>query len=53
MASYADGTPAPNDGKYYVDPGDPMVEVRYLEPWYPTGVTEVFAGGNIARLGLL
>jgi len=53
MASFADGSPVPKDGKYHVDPGIPMVSVRYLEPWYPPGVTELFSGGNTARLGLL
>ncbi|KAI1499061.1 kinase-like domain-containing protein [Biscogniauxia marginata] len=53
MAVYSDGTSVPRDGKYHVDPANPMVKVRYLEPWYPPGVTEFFAGGNTARLGLL
>lgn len=53
MAAYADGTPVPEDGKYHVDPANPMVKIRYLEPWYPPGVTEFFSGGNTARLGLL
>lgn len=53
MASYANGSPVPNDGKYHVDPSNPMVMVRYIEPWYPPEVTEFFSGGNTARLGLL
>jgi len=53
MASYADGSLVPKDGKYHVDPTNPMVSVRYLEPWYPPGVTEPFSGGNTACLGLL
>ncbi|KAF2240428.1 kinase-like protein [Trematosphaeria pertusa] len=48
-----DGTPVPEDSKYHVDPVNPMVMIRYLEPWYPPGVTEFFSGGNTARLGLL
>ncbi|KAF2457147.1 kinase-like domain-containing protein [Lineolata rhizophorae] len=53
MAKYTDGTPVPKDGKYHVDPGNLMVKIRYLEPWYPPGVTGFFSGGNTARLGLL
>jgi serine/threonine protein kinase len=53
MATYADGTSVPSDAKFHVDPTNPMVKVRYLEPWYPPGVTEFFSGGNTARLGLL
>ncbi|KAF1994487.1 kinase-like protein [Amniculicola lignicola CBS 123094] len=53
MATYTDGTPVPEDGKYHIDPANPMVKIRYIEPWYPPGVTEFLSGGNTARLGLL
>jgi serine/threonine protein kinase len=53
MATFADGTPVPNDGKYHIDPANPMVKVKYLAPWYPPGVTTFFSGGNTARLALL
>lgn len=38
MATYTDGTPVPGDGKYYVDPANPMVKIRYIAPWYPPGI---------------
>jgi hypothetical protein len=53
MVTFADGAPVPEDGKYHIDPANPMVKNRYLEPWYPPGVTEFFSGGNTACLGLL
>lgn len=53
LAVFSDGTPVPLDGKYHVDPSNPMVSVRYLEPWYPPGVSRLFSAGNTARLGLL
>jgi serine/threonine protein kinase len=53
MATYADGTPVPCDGQYYVDPANPMVKIRYIAPWYPPGMIEFLSGGNTARLGLL
>lgn len=53
FATFSDGSPVPLDGKYHVDPSDPMISVRYLEPWAPPGVVEVFSGGNTASLGFL
>src|SRR4051812_10393076 len=53
MATFTDGSPVPNDGKYHVDPGNPTVRVTYLESCYPPGVTDFFAGGNTAFLGIL
>jgi len=43
------------DGKYHVDPSNPMNRVKYLEPWYPPGVSEtsMIWGGNTAKLALL
>ncbi|TID23715.1 kinase-like protein [Venturia nashicola] len=52
MATFADGTPVPKDGKYHVDPTNPMSQIKYCEPWYPPGVTEFLSGGNTAHLGL-
>jgi hypothetical protein len=46
MATFTDGTPVPEDGKYHIDPANPIVKIRYLEPWYPPG-------NDRARLGLL
>ena len=43
----------PRDGKFHVDPLDAMTSVRYLEPWFPPGITESFSAGNTACLGLL
>ncbi|KAF2020522.1 kinase-like protein [Aaosphaeria arxii CBS 175.79] len=45
----------PKDGKYHVDPSNPMHMVRYLEAWYPPGVSEkdFLWGGNTAQLALL
>ncbi|KAF2427438.1 kinase-like protein [Tothia fuscella] len=51
--TFLDGTPVPTDGKYHADPTNPMHQVRYLEAWYPPGVTEIFSSGNTARLGFL
>jgi serine/threonine protein kinase len=53
LATFSDGTAVPMDGKFHVDPSCPLSSVKYLEPWYPPGVSEVFSGGNTARLGLL
>lgn len=53
LASFSDGQPVPLDGKFHVDPSNPMISVKYLEPWYPPGVIRVFSGGNTARLGFL
>ena len=53
MAAYADDSTVLDDGEYHVDPANPMVKFKYIKPWYPPGVTEFFAGGSTARLGLL
>ncbi len=53
LVTFSDGTPVPMDGKYHVDPCYPHISVKYLEPWYPPGVSEFLSGGNTARLGLL
>lgn len=53
LVTFLDGSPVPLDGKFHMDPLDPLVSKKYLEPWYPPGVTRVFAGGNTARLGFL
>jgi serine/threonine protein kinase len=53
LVTFSDRTPVPMDGKFHVDPSCPLSMVRYLEPWYPPEVSEVFSGGNTARLGLL
>jgi len=40
------------DGKWHVDPSNPMNMVRYLEAWYPPGIseTDMLWGGNTAKL---
>jgi hypothetical protein len=45
----------PMDGKYHVDPSNPMNLVKYLDAWYPPGVsqTDILWGGNTAKLALL
>jgi serine/threonine protein kinase len=53
LATFSDGTAVPMDGKFHVDPSRPQSRVKYLEAWYPPGVSEVFSGGNTARLALL
>lgn len=53
MARFSDGSIAPFDGKFYVDPLDPLKSVRCLEPWTPPCVTTILSGGNTAYLGLL
>lgn len=53
MARFSDGTIVPFDGKFHVDPLDPLKLVRCLEPWTPPGVTTILSGGNTAYLGLL
>ncbi|KAF1957729.1 kinase-like protein [Byssothecium circinans] len=43
------------DGKYHVDPSNPMIMVKYLEAWYPPGVSEtsMLWGGSTAQVALL
>jgi serine/threonine protein kinase len=53
LVTFSDGSPVPLDGKYHVDPLNPLRSIKYLEPWQPPGVTRIFAGGNTARVGLL
>ncbi|KAI9702961.1 MAG: hypothetical protein M1836_008175 [Candelina mexicana] len=53
FADFSDGTSVPVDGKFHVDPSNPMISVRCLQPWTPPGVLRVCAGGNTSRLGLL
>lgn len=53
LVTFSDGTPVPMDGKFHIDPSCPMTSVKYLEAWYPPGVSSVLSGGNTARLGLL
>ncbi|MCJ1259991.1 hypothetical protein MMC24_007831 [Lignoscripta atroalba] len=53
FANFSDGTSVPADGKFHIDPSNPMTSVRCLEPWIPPGVSRVFSGGNTASLGLL
>jgi hypothetical protein len=50
-----ENTTVPKDGKYHVDPSNPMNRVRYLEAWYPPGVSEkdTLWAGNTAQLALL
>jgi serine/threonine protein kinase len=54
-SSSCDNTTVLRDGKYQVDPSNPMNLVRYLEAWYPPGVSEkdTLWGGNTAQLALL
>lgn len=42
----------PVDGKWHVDPSNPMIQMKYLEAWYPPGVsdTNLLWGGNTAKL---
>ena len=51
--SLSNGGSIPRDGKFHVDPSNPMTSVKYLELWSPPGVLSVFSGGNTARLGFL
>lgn len=53
--SFGESTVVPADGKYHVDPSNPMNRVKYVKAWYPPGVseTEVLWGGNTAKLALL
>lgn len=48
-------TIVPKDGKYHIDPSNPMNLVRYLDAWYPPGVsqTDILWGGNTAKVALL
>ncbi|QDS71306.1 hypothetical protein FKW77_001664 [Venturia effusa] len=48
-------TIVPKDGKFHIDPVNPMRQLRYLEPWYPTGVSQknILWGGNTAKVALL
>ena len=41
------------DGKFHIDPSNPLSSVKHLEAWYPQGVSEWLSGGNTASLGLL
>ncbi|KAH8698080.1 hypothetical protein GQ44DRAFT_95257 [Phaeosphaeriaceae sp. PMI808] len=42
----------PMDGNYHVDPCNPMNMVKYLDAWYPPGISEadMIWGGNTAKL---
>jgi serine/threonine protein kinase len=54
-ASSRENTTVPKDGQYHVDPSNPKNLVRYLEAWYPPGVSEkdTLWCGNTAQLALL
>jgi serine/threonine protein kinase len=54
-SSFCENTSVPKDGKYHIDPSNPMHRVRYLEAWYPPGISEkdILWGGNTAQLALL
>lgn len=43
------------DGKYHVDPSNPMNLVKYLDAWYPPSIseTDIIWGGNTAKVALL
>lgn len=48
-------TIVPKDGKYHIDPQNPMNQLRYIEAWYPPGIskTDILWGGNTAKVALL
>ncbi|KAL9123619.1 MAG: hypothetical protein Q9217_006965 [Psora testacea] len=50
---FSNGESIPRDGKFHIDPSNPMTSVKYLELWSPPGVLRVFSGGNTAKLGFL
>lgn len=56
MPSFSsENTIVPMDGQYHVDPSNPMNMVKYLDAWYPPGVSEadILWGGNTAKLAQL
>jgi len=53
LVVFSDGSPVPLDGKFHVDPLDPLVSIKYVKSWCPPGVTRVFSGGSTSRLGFL
>lgn len=52
MTIYPD---VPKDGKYHIDPSNPMVSIINIEPWYPPGLSfeDVLAAGNTAQIAKL
>ncbi|KAF2468027.1 kinase-like protein [Lindgomyces ingoldianus] len=53
ITTFSHGTPVPADGKFHVDPSNPMNQIKYLETWYPPGVSEMLWGGNTSQIALL
>lgn len=55
LSSPIQNTIVPEDGKYHIDPSNPMNQLRYLDAWYPPGVsqTDIIWGGNTAKVASL